>query len=1095
MRMWRGVGCAVLAALGVCAQGVVAQTEPAAQPIQLIPQLPMGLVSAVAFSPNGRLLLTAIDGFDGNPSVRLWEVSSGLVLRTFVDSDSTKVLGRVTAIGFSPDATKVLTADDKGIIQIWNAATGQLEQNVHAGDDVDDIRQVALSADNLRLLAREDKRDLVWGDPPAADEAAAKKQFEATVLRIVQDNTPWGWKADANGVYTPWNVTTNSAGPALAVKASEWEAHHITRDGRYALLSSRTGMGWSVWDFTKGARILTVTNEGDAADLSPDGRLLALVEVERVGVERKFSQVVLWNVATGTVVQRLEGTTKEASMRFLRDGRILERTPSGTWRIWDLAAGRPEPLLLGDAQAGTMNVEASPDGTMVLTYGSDGKDTAIKLWDVKTEVLLRTMKSAEPVKVVKFSADGMTIFSSGEKGPVRIFVAETGEQTHVLRRSDLFDVSDFAVSSDGSSVFTLDRGGNAGYGKDPVIRKWNLATNLQVHSYANVARYQTESFLSGDGRIALIDHSGEPAGGEDFELRDSTTGRKLLQIGSDGPLSEGLLRDVRGGGTINSVEFVPGDDLMLTAEGDGTARIWDLKKGEAVIVFTGHNAQVKEASFSPDPHVVLTSSEDGTSRLWDLTTRKELATLMTYGDNEWAVVTADGRFDGSNLASDVPLHWVLPDDPMRALPLEIFMRDYYTPGLLARVMKGEKLPEVRSITKIEDRVQPEVKVVSVMASEKMSGRLDVTVHAASATDEKGVKSGLQDLRLFRDGQMVADGYRIGPLADGDFVFRDVMLKSDAKKATFTAYAFNSERIKSATASLEYDVATPVSAAAKRRAYLLQVGVNHTAAAGCELSYSVNDAEMMSAALSERLKTQGFEVVAVKLESATGSDASGAAKGLIRDGLKKIAAEATPDDVFFMSFSGHGYAAADGAFYILPSSLEGSCLHANATLLGSAISADELGDWLRPIDAGEMTLILDACHSAESVQAGDFRPGPMGSQGLGQVAYDKRMRVLAASQSDAVAYEFDYLHQGLLSYVLVKDGLDKDLADWKPKDGKITVGEWLSYAAAAVPEFKPSTSAGGNKGTTVEKKTDETKPARQVPALFDFSRGDALVLTR
>jgi len=120
---------------------------------------------------------------------------------------------------------------------------------------------------------------------------------------------------------------------------------------------------------------------------------------------------------------------------------------------------------------------------------------------------------------------------------------------------------------------------------------------------------------------------------------------------------------------------------------------------------------------------------------------------------------------------------------------------------------------------------------------------------------------------------------------------------------------------------------------------------------------------------------------------------------------------------------------------------------------------------------------------------------MGSRGLGQVAYDKRMRVLAASQSDAVAHEYDYLHEGLLSYVLVKDGLEKDKADWKPKDGKITVGEWLSYAAAAVPEFKPSVPTGENKGTTVAKTVAGAKAAGQVPVLFDFSHGDTLVLAK
>jgi hypothetical protein len=142
----------------------------------------------------------------------------------------------------------------------------------------------------------------------------------------------------------------------------------------------------------------------------------------------------------------------------------------------------------------------------------------------------------------------------------------------------------------------------------------------------------------------------------------------------------------------------------------------------------------------------------------------------------------------------------------------------------------------------------------------------------------------------------------------------------------------------------------------------------------------------------------------------------------------------------------------------------------------------------------MTLILDACFSAESVQAGDFKPGPLGSRGLGQLAYDKRMRVLAASQSDEVAHEYDYLQQGLLTYVLTHDGLDEGKADWKPVDKKITVGEWLAYAADAVPKFVPDQSkAPTSKAATGRFGSSPTNTSFQVPALFNFSKTDTLTL--
>ena len=70
------------------------------------------------------------------------------------------------------------------------------------------------------------------------------------------------------------------------------------------------------------------------------------------------------------------------------------------------------------------------------------------------------------------------------------------------------------------------------------------------------------------------------------------------------------------------------------------------------------------------------------------------------------------------------------------------------------------------------------------------------------------------------------------------------------------------------------------------------------------------------------------------------------------------------------------------------------------LLKRSISSKELSLWLSPVDAEQM--VVDACHSAASIESEGFKPGPLGSKGLGQLAYDKRMRVLAASQSDQAA---------------------------------------------------------------------------------------------
>jgi hypothetical protein len=568
-------------------------------------------------------------------------------------------------------------------------------------------------------------------------------------------------------------------------------------------------------------------------------------------------------------------------------------------------------------------------------------------------------------------------------------------------------------------------------------------------------------------------------GGEDPTARlwDAATGKQIRSF-------EGHTA------SLWSVAFSPDGRFVLTGSADNTARLWDAATGRQIRTFAGHTDGVLSVAFSADGRLVLTGSYDTTTRLWDSATGRELATLLSFENGGWAVTDPDGRFDTSDLDGGAPLVWVVDSEPMRALPLEIFMRDYYTPRLLARIMEREDLPPVRSIAEIENRVQPDVAIVSVIASKTHPGRADVVVHAASHKDEKGIVSGLQDLRLFRDGQLVANTPLDHSLEDGDFTFNDIQLPTSTKSATFTAYAFNSERIKSPTISKEFTYEPGTRA--KPHAYLLQIGVNHYQASGCELHGSVTDADELSKALSERLTKRGLDVKAVRLVST--DTESGATKEGIRDALKAIAAEATPDDVFFLSFSGHGYGDKSGQFYILPSDIQGSCSGVDKKLLDSAISADELAEWLRPIDAGEMSFVLDACDSASSVEANDFKPGPMGSRGLGQLAYDKRMRILAASQPNQAARESDSLHQGLLSYALTQEGLVDGKADWKPVDKKITVGEWLSYAADAVPKLDPrSTASTGTKGVALEGAAALGARSAQLPAVFDFSKSDTFVL--
>jgi WD40 repeat protein len=888
----------------------------------------------------------------------------------------------------------------------------------------------------------------------------------------------------------------------------------ISTDGRFVLTG---GFDAQLWDAATGSELRRFKGDFgpvDTVSFSFDGGLVL------TGGGRT---AVLWDAPTGTEVRRFETVPgKVVSAGLSRDNRTVLTGGGKKISLWNAATGKQLWQFVSRSES-FRSVALSPDGRSVVA-GGDGENAAgaapgvVVLLDASSGSVLRSFKGGDfTVNSVGFSSDSKRVVTGGNDWTARVWDAGTGRELQRLDEGLYVDA--VGLSMDGGFVLAASH-------KRATL--WSVASGEPVRQFEGEAEPIEEVSISPDERYLLT------GGARDAEqLWDLRSGKLLQWFESGFPKTAWTVGPGPNG--VYQLHLRDRDAVPIAADGfDATKTDWreppavrGLRAGEDSDdddpdVYSPEREATRAAnppprgvSFIPsfrcgsdDPHTAMGElqknvggplvfsadcrwaafgSADGTTVFWDVATGKELAALISFRDGGWAVVDLEGRFDTSDLDGGAPLQWVVDDDPMRALPLEIFMRDYYTPGLLVRVLKGETLPPIQSIAEIKNRVQPDVTVVSVTPSAAMRGRVDVVVHAASHTDEKKQVSGLKDLRLFRDGQMVAGGYLEGKLVDKDYVFRDVMLKSDAKKVTFTAYAFNSERIKSATASRDYEPKPPLVASVRKpHAYLLQIGVNHFAATGCDLRFSVNDAETMSAVLKQRLEARGMVVEAVVLESVKGGDAMGASKERIHAELVKIAAKATPDDAFFMSFSGHGVSS-EGMFYIMPSDIVGSCEHPRAELLKNAISADTLAEWLRAIDAGEMTFVLDACRSASSVESEGFKAGPLGSRGLGQLAYDKRMRILAASQANEAAGEYESLHQGLLSYVLTQDGLVRGEADWQPVDHQIKVGEWLAFAVDKVPKFVP-----GETQDDAQKSAANQEPL-QTPALFNFSKRDTFVL--
>lgn len=589
---------------------------------------------------------------------------------------------------------------------------------------------------------------------------------------------------------------------------------------------------------------------------------------------------------------------------------------------------------------------------------------------------------------------------------------------------------------------------------------------------------------------------------------------------------------------LSNLVFAPNKNLISYTT-DRTLSHWDLD-ADRVTASAVSTDFWGNLAYSPDGKILAVGGAENRVRLFDVEHDREVGSLVAPANRDWLMITPEGRLDTSRLEEVEEVYWIVKQEPTKAQPLELFMREFYEPALLPRLLKGEKFNPVDDLSK-RNRALPHIEITDITPGGIDKVKVTVLVQRSVSqiqTDSDGhpLDSGAAGLRLFRDGQLVAyspydddQPTHDKPIqldAEGRAVFTfSVGLPHSltARKIDFSAYAFNKDRVKSLSTHKIYEIPSSLEAATKGRAYIIAAGVNSTDVNIGELRFAANDATAVKdqlVASFEALDSYS-EVVPISLISDFNSD--NANKNKRKQGTKqniqavfellaghpekvspvvlkglpdaKRIHKASPDDLILFFFAGHGFADSSGSsFYLLPSDL-GKDIGSDMTLYGpKAISNDDLSLWLRDIDAKDIILVIDACQSAAAVNSDQLKPGPFGNKGLGQLAYDKGMRVLAAAQRSEETVEISSIAHGLLTDALIEDGLVQNKADFFPVDKKIFIGEWLRYGVKRVPEIVNQDDNSQPKQGGSAKTPSAFPEVLHQPVLFDFvwNREDELL---
>lgn len=108
-----------------------------------------------------------------------------------------------------------------------------------------------------------------------------------------------------------------------------------------------------------------------------------------------------------------------------------------------------------------------------------------------------------------------------------------------------------------------------------------------------------------------------------------------------------------GGGEIQTLEGHQGPVLAValsadghtavSASGDQTLKVWDLRSGALLRTLEGHQGSVWAVALSQDGHTAVSASKDRTLKVWDLGTGFVICTFRCEGPTYAVSVTAEGH--------------------------------------------------------------------------------------------------------------------------------------------------------------------------------------------------------------------------------------------------------------------------------------------------------------------------------------------------------------------------------------------------------------------------------------------------------------------
>jgi WD40 repeat protein len=553
-------------------------------------------VRYVAYSPDGSRILTA--SLDG--TARIWDARTGVqlhLLNVHPHVPGTPAYYDIvkTAV-YSPDGTRILTADAGGVIREWDPHTGAAARII--SEHLKDLQSAQYSRDGARIVSAAGSTVQIWNGQTGALLAHFTGPDEGVNAAVFSSDGSRVAAASRDGSVQVWDARSGRQMLLLTEHQGQVMSAMYSPDGRTILTSSRDSTA-RIWDARTGAPLKVLPAGGAAhaqvwfATYSPDGKTIATAGTDQT--------VRLWDAATGTQLRFLSGhVALVGSIAFSSDGKHLA---SGGWdltvRTWNLKEGSDAALVI---PAESTWVQFSPDGKRLLTASTDG---TARIWDAYTGRPIASVSDPDGTRRAAYSPDGTRFLTTPRNKGVRVWDAVSGARVlSIPPPINEIDVMSAVYSADGSRIlasfedFTLGIR-DARTGADIITSKAVHRDFITSAVYSPDAAHIVTASVDGTARVW-----------------DAKTLTQLLVLPHKDSPSEAV--------------YSPDGQLIVTGTADSFAHVWDARTGIELRVLIGHHAQVTTVAFSPDGSLVATGSRDRTARIWEARSGMPLAVLVGH---------------------------------------------------------------------------------------------------------------------------------------------------------------------------------------------------------------------------------------------------------------------------------------------------------------------------------------------------------------------------------------------------------------------------------------------------------------------------------